>query len=457
MIPTIEFEHRSDTGPVMKENEFSLAFAKKLRQLVAEYEIKCTADHLVIDDRTADAIYKAGVELLADVGMYNADTQRVVKLSKEEIEQIAKEILEGPRKQTFGDSDGKIVIQARSAEDPRTPVLAIGPAGVPSTEELYIPYVQSFYQEEWNQAIQWTCGLDAYKGVKAKAGTPSEIYVGKGEIELLKEVGRRVGKPVTNWLILSTTTSVGGVLSCFYPGGLEPHNTQIAIHLLPELKLDWSRLRLAMYCESRGVIPWTSGFSVIGMLSRGPEDAAVGAMASLLGQLAYGHGTIGMIGVMPINGDLAQRPVLWAATAAARGVERNIGLPIGGFVQSKAGACTELAFYEKAAIVLAEVAFGAAFIWGSGCRNGVGMNVTAGLEGRLSGETALAVTGMSRESSSELFNKIMTKIEGKLEQAPPGKTFAECYDIEKVEPTSEYLAVYDKAKSELARLGVPYK
>jgi methylamine--corrinoid protein Co-methyltransferase len=457
MIPTVEFEKRSNTGEVMKDAEFSMAFSRKIRELVADYDIKCTPEHLVIDDRTADAVYKAGVDLLAAVGMYNADTQRVIKLSKEEIEQIAKEILHGPREQTFGEGDGKIVIQARSAEDKRAPILAIGPAGVPSTEELYIPYVQSFYQEEWNQAIQWTCGLDAYKGVVAKAGTPSEIYVGKGEIELLKEVGRRVGKPVMNWVILSTTTSVGGVLSCFFPGGLEPNNTQIAIHLLPELKLDWSRLRLAMYCELRGVIPWTSGFSVMGMLSRGPEDAAVGAMASLLGQLAYGHGTIGMIGVMPINGDLAQRPVLWGATAAARGVERNIGLPLGGYVQSKAGACTEMAFYEKAAIVIAEVAFGAAFIWGSGCRNGVGLNVTAGLEGRLSAETALAVTGMSREASSELFNKIMPKIEGKLDEAPQGKTFAECYDVEKIKPTPEYQAVYEIAKSELAKLGVPYK
>jgi methylamine--corrinoid protein Co-methyltransferase len=317
--------------------------------------------------------------------------------------------------------------------------------------------MQSFVQEECNEAVVWTCGLASYKGVEPKAGTPSEIYAGLGELELLREVARRTGKPVDQWVILATTTSVGAVIAAIHAGGIPASNTQIAIHLLPELKMDWSRLRLALYAEEAGIVPWTSGFSVMGMFARGPADAAVGGVASVLGQLAYGHGTIGMAGAMSTTGDIVTREMMWAANAEARAVERHIGMPIGGFVQSKAGLGTEMALYEKAALVIVEVGFGSAWIWGCGCRNGVGLNVTAGLESRLVAETALAVTGMSREACAELFYKILATFEGQMGSAPQGKTFAECYDVQKVQPTEEYLAVYKRAKAELAKLGVPYK
>ncbi len=445
------------TGPVMKENEFAMAFSRKMREVVAASGIKFDPEKILIDDRTADAVYAAAIELLAGVGLYNADTQRVIQLTKEELEQTVKEVREGPKEQVFGDGQEKVVVRARTAEDKRPPVIVMAPSGVPSTEELYVPYMQSFVQEELYQAPVWSCGVASYHGVQPKADTPSEIYVGLGELELLREVGRRTGKPVTNWMILATTTSVGGVIACIHAGGIKPNNTQIAIHLLPELKLDWSRLRLALYAESAGIRPWTSGFTVMGMLSRGPEDGAVGALASFLGQLMYAHGRFGMIGAMPVTGDIATREPLWGASAAARAIERHLGIAIGGFTQSKAGACTEMAFYEKAAEVVAEVAFGASFIWGAGCRNGVGLNVTAGLEARLIGETAVAVAGLSRQASADLINKIMAKYYADLPNAPQGKTFAEIYNVASVKPTAEYLAVYQRAKDELARLGVPFK
>ncbi len=44
---------------------------------------------LMMDDKMADAVFHAGVELLADIGLYHVDTQRVVKFTKEEIEGLA--------------------------------------------------------------------------------------------------------------------------------------------------------------------------------------------------------------------------------------------------------------------------------------------------------------------------------------------------------------------------------
>jgi len=59
----------------------------------------------------------------------------------------------------------------------------------------------------------------------------------------------------------------------------------ITIHLMPEQKLDWSRLVLALCAEQRGLVPWASAISILGALCRGPEDAAVTQVANILGQL----------------------------------------------------------------------------------------------------------------------------------------------------------------------------
>ncbi len=66
MIPIMEFQERSLKGPVMKSDDFDLGFAMKVRELVSKYDIQYNPEELIIDDATADAIFQAGVELLAE-------------------------------------------------------------------------------------------------------------------------------------------------------------------------------------------------------------------------------------------------------------------------------------------------------------------------------------------------------------------------------------------------------
>ena len=60
MIPIIEFQKRSLSGPVMKADEFDMNFSMKVRELVAKHGIKYNPDETVVDDATADAVFKAG-------------------------------------------------------------------------------------------------------------------------------------------------------------------------------------------------------------------------------------------------------------------------------------------------------------------------------------------------------------------------------------------------------------
>ena len=139
MISIIEFQKRALTGPVMKADEFDLEFSMKLRELVAKYEIKYDPEMLIVDDATADAVFQAGVELLADVGLYHIETERVIKYTKEEIETIAREYREHPRKHTFGKGKDEVTVEYRTGADTRPPVQYSGPAGVADEEALERP------------------------------------------------------------------------------------------------------------------------------------------------------------------------------------------------------------------------------------------------------------------------------------------------------------------------------
>ena len=66
MIPLIDFQERALKGPVMKTDEFDMAFAMKVRKAVKEHGIECNPEELLVDDKTADAVFHAGVDLLAD-------------------------------------------------------------------------------------------------------------------------------------------------------------------------------------------------------------------------------------------------------------------------------------------------------------------------------------------------------------------------------------------------------
>ena len=91
MIPISDFQRRSLTGPVMKEQEFDIHFSRKMRAIVSRSGLKYDAEQIIADDARADATFAAAVDLLAEVGLYNRDTQRVIEFSKEEIEQLVQQ------------------------------------------------------------------------------------------------------------------------------------------------------------------------------------------------------------------------------------------------------------------------------------------------------------------------------------------------------------------------------
>ncbi|MBI4330174.1 MAG: monomethylamine:corrinoid methyltransferase [Chloroflexi bacterium] len=102
MIDFKEFIKRSMDGPVMAEQEFDLKLCRCLRRLVVDYGVHFTPAEIICDDATADAIFQAGVELLAEVGVYNIDTSRVIDLTEEEIRETCRDT---PKQCTLGSTN----------------------------------------------------------------------------------------------------------------------------------------------------------------------------------------------------------------------------------------------------------------------------------------------------------------------------------------------------------------
>jgi len=449
VIPIIEFQKRSLTGPVKKSDEFDLEFSMKVRELVAKYNIKYNPEELIVDDATADAVFQAGVELLSDIGLYHSDTERVVRFTRKEVEEIAREYRENPSRHTFGRGKDEITVEYRAGADTRPPILYAGPGGV-AEKEWFASMIQAFAQEEAVKALGIAPGIAMLGDIEPKAGTPSEIYVGHWEQKQIKEVLRRVDRPDMHCGLLATVSTVGGTMAMIGPGLREPHNTQIGVHIIPEQKLDWTRLILAQFCQDRGIAPWQSAMSIIGGLCRDAAETAVSLVANLLGQLAYAQGALCSIFTTHMDGTWGTPAAFWTYSAAARASERNIRVCIGGVTASSMDLwITEAQLLHAAAVAILNTASGMSYSWIAG---------PCGLDARLLGEVMDVTAGMKAEKTNELIKRIMKKVdEAERKEQLSNVPFPLIYDIKTVRPKPDYEAMIMRAKDMLARLGVPYK
>ncbi|MCL4554672.1 MAG: monomethylamine:corrinoid methyltransferase [Actinobacteria bacterium] len=450
MISVLEFQRRSETGPVMEVNDFDMVVASTMKKLVKKYGITYNPEELVVDDETADKVFQATVEYLSTVGLYNVSTFRQIQFTKEEIEEIARDYRENPRTQVFGRGKEEITITPRTGKDSRPPVAMVGSTG-PIQQEWHVQFTQSLADEPTNHGMGCSGGIKSVDGIEPKAGTVTELHCALWEQVALLEGLRRAGREGMHLGVLATVFTFGGVAAVLKNGLRDQRNTQLGIHLMAEQKLDYSRLLTAYFCEQNGFQPWTSATSMIGGLTGGPAGTAVGLLGCLVGQLAFGHGNLGSMVTQHLAGYAGTREAIWTYSAAARAAERNIGVPIGGI----AGANhylrgTPVTLYQQIATTIASTASGLAYLWSVG---------VTGLETRVAVDAMQGIAGMPRDKVNTLLNTIMAKIDGVMPGLKPTERyleFPEFYDTKTVKPKPKFLATVKQATEDLAGMGVPY-
>ena len=117
-----------------------------------------------------------------------------------------------------------------------------------------------------------------------------------------------------------------------------------------------------------------------------------------------------------------------------------------------------MVLYEAAAHGLASAVSGAN-LWEMAVARNKHKNRATPMEAKMACEVGCgtADSGIKRSDANELVKRIVSKYDTQITDAPLGKTFQECYDVRRVTPSKEYIALYSSVKAELQGMGVPFQ
>jgi methylamine--corrinoid protein Co-methyltransferase len=118
------------SGPIVDEKEFDhKVVAAGVARVIKKYEIAFNKAHIIQqDDDMIDRVWGAAMDFLEECGVYNTDTQRLIKFSRDEIEAT---LQAAPSEVTIGEGVDARVFRSRQVGDPQPPLVGGGPIGTP--------------------------------------------------------------------------------------------------------------------------------------------------------------------------------------------------------------------------------------------------------------------------------------------------------------------------------------
>ena len=188
----------------------------------------------------------------------------------------------------------------------------------------------------------------------------------------------------------------------------------------------------------------------------GAEGVAIGLAAGLIVvNQNYMGTTISVSSAHPFLHSDATPESLWAQGLAFQAISRNSKMLTASLSKPASGPGTKTLLHENAAFVIAGVASGLTVPQASMTATGTNSCHCSGLESRFSAEVSHAAAGMSREQADEIVKKLLTVYESELPSKPIGQPFQEVYNLDNLQPTPEWLGVYEDVKGELLEMGLP--
>lgn len=150
------------------------------------------------------------------------------------------------------------------------------------------------------------------------------------------------------------------------------------------------------------------------------------------------------------------REGVWASSVSHQAQSRNTEMLVSGITSQVSGPCTKEILYEMAVGSIDDAVSGCA--WQSGNRSAGGryLNHTSPLEQKFAAEILKASAGMKRTDANEIVKEIIPKYEKILGNPPIGKSFTECTNIKTLQPTREWLDIYEGVWKELEDFGLSF-
>jgi methylamine--corrinoid protein Co-methyltransferase len=456
MIDFWDAADQCETGEYMKESDFDRRVAMVANQIVKKYNIKFDPEQVIpSDDDLADRMYQAGAELFVELGVYCKDTGRIIKFSREQLEWAIKH---APKSVTYGEGPDQRTMTYRGVEDGKPPFCCNTPVGCSVAEERFVPMVQSYAQEPLSDTFSSAFSLTVH-GRPIKSGTPQEVEAAIWNVIKLREAAHAAGRPLIGiHNLVSNAERADGTIAAIHPEfGAHP-NDGLAVAAMAEMKVDYERMKKVPFLLQKGYNKYGLYGPIMGGYAGGPEATAVVHVAHhFLGLTVFQVQWHDGFPLHLMQGCNSTRDLLWLISTTGQALARNTSLLIGVSPFTAAGPCTDMVVYELAATVLSAVVSGLHLNPAAIARN-KHPERSSGMEARISAETGhlVARQGISRAEANETVKKILGEYEAQISDAPLGKRFDECYDLESVRPTREYLDLYDRCKEKLRGFGLDY-
>jgi methylamine--corrinoid protein Co-methyltransferase len=456
MIGFWDVYDRSEKGPFVREGEFDRRVGTVAATLVEKHGIRFDPAQVVPgNDELADRVYQAGLELFLQLGVYCRDTSRLIHFTREEVDWALRH---APVSVTYGQGPDTRVMRRRRVEDPASPFCLNTPVGCTVAEERFVAMVQSYAQEPlsdtFSSAFSQTVG-----GRPIKSGTPQEVEAAIWNVIRLREAARAAGRPLIGiHNLVSNAEKTDATLAAVQPEfGVLP-NDGLAVAAIAEMKVDYERLKKVVFLDHRGMNRYGLYGPIMGGYSGGPEATAVVHVAHhFLGLMCFRAQWHDGFPLHLMEGCNTTRNLLWLISVTGQALARNTPLLIGVSPFTAAGPCTEMVVMEMVAASVAATVSGLHLNLAAVARNKLPER-SSGMEARIGAEAghAAARQGLSRGQANEIVKKILGEYETRIREAPEGKRFDECYDLRSVQPSGEYLELYERCKEKVSAFGLDY-
>jgi methylamine--corrinoid protein Co-methyltransferase len=191
-LSVYEASLRSEKGPKVTETNWDNHIIPETASFLKEkYDLEFGDDFIPTDKRTKESLFLAGLEMLVSIGVFNADTGRVIRVSESEVEEGIKK---APKKLVLGEYRDAVTMEPRKGNSSTKPIVQGGPTGATVSEDIFIPMIQSYAQECVVDTI--VNGVMAtIEGHPATTNTPFEIKATLAEIRAVREACNRAGRP----------------------------------------------------------------------------------------------------------------------------------------------------------------------------------------------------------------------------------------------------------------------
>lgn len=445
---------RMENGPIIDEEEYDLNLVPStMADLQMKYDISipASADPIPSDDTFADRLFEAGLEMAERIGVFNLDTGRRAVWTRQE---ILDAISVAPDHVTVGEFPDEHTEYKRMPEDTRRITIKGGPVGTPAPEELYLAIQQSYAQEPLVD-LMIDGSLETVYGREGRSRSPWELLLAWHELELAKNAVQRAGRPGLGIGCAENSVTEIGELSVT---GVDRFGPRMWHHIamISEFKTNYGLMTKVAHMVKSGSIIHSFYNTIYGGTAGGREGMAIAIVGGcILLQMAYMTKTHSVSPTHPFFGNTTSPDILRAIGPAQQALSRNTHLLNDVVVTPVGGPGTKTVLYEVAAQSMVATASGSAALIGPRSGAGTEPGHVSGLEARWMAEVAHATEGMSRADANAIVLELIARYQDDLDKRPVGKRFDEVYDVVRVQPTDEWLAIYEEVKQEVAALGLP--